>query len=95
MKVLNGEEIKKAVEVGESHWQADYERYCATDGAEPVKDVQAYVGESIAQAQHDLDMEEFVEWGNETCDLHYEAMPLLQVKRHECPGCWRALEKQV
>ncbi len=51
----------------------------------------------IAKAQHQQDIEDFIEWGEEECFDHpYSSRAKGEAynrKRHRCPECWQALKQ--
>uniref|UniRef100_A0A6M3INN8 Uncharacterized protein n=1 Tax=viral metagenome TaxID=1070528 RepID=A0A6M3INN8_9ZZZZ len=53
----------------------------------------------IAKAQHEKDLKDLIEWGNEECFEHpYSSRAKGEAynrKRHRCPECWESLKRLV
>lgn len=53
---------------------------------------------AIAKAQYELDMKEFMEWGEEYCVLHPQTMPngslYASLHRRQCIVCWQSLKQE-
>ncbi len=49
--------------------------------------------EEIAKAQHQLDLKEFIEWGEERCPHTGEWEQ--EREKKDCPKCWQEFEQLV